>query len=134
MEGRIIEDRGAVRKRPTRLGVARTASPDAHSGHPALRSLPASIAFGILPSLVAKAGSIGTGNPSLNHLCSPTGGPLFFRPDGRQGNAGHGWPRLPVEVGVLKEQGLEGRFSSARTGGKEMRDMDGPDYRLTLPS
>ncbi len=48
-----------------RLGVARAASPDVRCGHPALRYLPASFAFGILPSLAAKAGSRGTGNPSL---------------------------------------------------------------------
>jgi hypothetical protein len=49
------------------LGVARAASPDARFGHPALRSLPASFALGILPSLAAKAGSRGTGNPSLGY-------------------------------------------------------------------
>jgi hypothetical protein len=51
----------------TPLGVARAASPDARFGHPALRSLPASFALGILPSLAAKAGSRGTGNPSLGY-------------------------------------------------------------------
>ena len=50
----------------TRLGVARIVSPDVRYGHPALRSLPAGCALGILPPLAIKAGSHDTGNPSLD--------------------------------------------------------------------
>jgi hypothetical protein len=50
----------------TRLGVARAESPDARYSPPGLRSLDASFAYGILPSLAANAGSLGTGNPELN--------------------------------------------------------------------
>ena len=39
------------------LGAARAPSPDAREGHPALRSLDASFALSILPSLAANAGS-----------------------------------------------------------------------------
>ena len=42
-------------------------SPVVHCGHPALRSLAAGRAFGILPSLAANAGCRGMGNPSLMH-------------------------------------------------------------------
>jgi hypothetical protein len=38
-------------------------SPDAHYGHPVLRSLDASFAFGILPSLAANAGSMARATP-----------------------------------------------------------------------
>jgi hypothetical protein len=46
------------------VGGARAISPDAPCGHPALRSLDGGCALGILPSLAANAGSIGTGTPS----------------------------------------------------------------------
>jgi len=47
-----------------RFGVAHALSPDVHYGLPALRSLDAGCAFGILPSLASNAGSQGVGNPS----------------------------------------------------------------------
>jgi hypothetical protein len=47
------------------VGVAHAPSPDVHYGHPALRSLDAGCALGILPSLAANAGSWGMANPSL---------------------------------------------------------------------
>jgi hypothetical protein len=42
-------------------------SPNVHCGHPALRSLDAGRAFGILPSLAANAGCRGMGTPSRMH-------------------------------------------------------------------
>jgi hypothetical protein len=47
------------------VGVAHAPSPDVRFGHPALRSLYAGCAHGILPSLAANAGSRGMDNPSL---------------------------------------------------------------------
>jgi hypothetical protein len=47
-----------------KVGAAHTPSPDVRYGHPALRSLDAGCAFGILPSLAANAGSQGMGSPS----------------------------------------------------------------------
>jgi len=49
----------------TPVGAAHAPSPDVRCGHPALRSLRAGCALAILASLAAKAGSRGTGNPSL---------------------------------------------------------------------
>jgi hypothetical protein len=45
-------------------GLADAISPDAHCGHPALRSLDAGLAFAILASLGQQRRSIGIGNPS----------------------------------------------------------------------
>jgi hypothetical protein len=47
------------------VGVPHAPSPDVRCGHPALRSLDAGCAYGILPSLAANAGSWGMDNPSL---------------------------------------------------------------------
>ena len=58
-----------------RFGAAHAPSPDVRFGPPGLRSLPASCALGILPSLAAKAGSRGMGSPSLmrfRHMSSGT--------------------------------------------------------------
>jgi len=49
----------------TLVGAAHAPSPDVRCGLPGLRSLRAGCAFAILASLAAKAGSRGTGNPSL---------------------------------------------------------------------
>jgi len=46
-------------------GVAHAPSPDACSGHPALRSLDAACAPPSMAPLASNAGSRGTGNPSL---------------------------------------------------------------------
>jgi hypothetical protein len=46
-----------------RLAVARATSPDVRYGHRGLRSLDASFAFGILPSLAANAGSMARATP-----------------------------------------------------------------------
>jgi hypothetical protein len=47
------------------VGAPHAPSPDVRCGHPALRSLDAGCAYGILPSLAANAGSRGMDNPSL---------------------------------------------------------------------
>jgi hypothetical protein len=47
------------------VGAPHAPSPDVRCGHPALRSLDAGYACGILPSLAANAGSWGMDNPSL---------------------------------------------------------------------
>jgi len=49
------------------VGGAHAPSPDVRCGHPALRSLDAGCAPGILPSLAANAGSQGMGTPSQDH-------------------------------------------------------------------
>jgi hypothetical protein len=53
------------------VGIARAISPDAHFGHPALRSLDAALAFAILASLGQQRRSIGTGNPSRELTSTP---------------------------------------------------------------
>ena len=50
--------------KPGGLWGTRAISPDAHCGHPALRSLDAALAFAILASLGQQRRSIGTSNPS----------------------------------------------------------------------
>ncbi len=47
----------------TRLGVACATSPDVRLGHPALRSLDAGRALGILPPLASNAGSMARATP-----------------------------------------------------------------------
>jgi len=63
-----------------RAGVARAISPDAHSGHPALRSLGGNFALAILAPLGFLRRSIGTGNPSrcFTQLVTLLGHALLF--------------------------------------------------------
>jgi WD40 repeat protein len=63
-----------------RAGVARAISPDAHSGHPALRSLVGNFALAILAPLSFLRRSIGTGNPSrcFTQLVTLLGHALLF--------------------------------------------------------